>query len=486
MTFDTDPENCVDALSRLSVVGFSETAVRDRLGLDDLNDLQMRAAAIYRRQRLKPRDPLASAIDLFLLQGWLPASELDQLFSRRDQDALVECCLLERSGGLVRALVSLYPVGRDLIFSDHVSVELETNRWSEVPPDRVMYVGTDSRWLARITSRKPVASALDLCCGSGVHALLAASHAEQVTAVDINPRAVRCTVFNARVQSRSNVQVLLGDVYAPIASRRFDLITANPPFVPAPAQRVGFRDGGPTGEDVQRRIVEGLPLHLSPGGMAQLVTEFGDPGREPLEGRLRRWLGDAPMDIYVLRLRAHSAQTYAIGHAEGNAPDVLLESVGQWAANLESQLYRTVVSVLVTIQWSDGTPWTRGDEASPPTGSAGAEVEAVLAAERLARDPGLTSRLRESRVARTGPVGVFQSRTLGAIVPPTAQARRLGMAISIAHDLGPVELDLLAALEQPIATGDILAMGESIAVPHDVTLGALVSLIRKGLVRTVS
>jgi hypothetical protein len=60
------------------------------------------------------------------------------------------------------------------------------------------------------------------------------------------------------------------------------------------------------------------------------------------------------------------------------------------------------------------------------------------------------------------------------------------MAISIAHDLSPVELDLLAALEQPIATVDILAMGDSIAVPHDVVLSALVSLIRKSLVGIVT
>ena len=485
MTFEIDPASCIDAFSHVGVIGYSETAVRDRLGLDDLNDLQMRAAAIYRRQRLAQRDPLDSAIDLFLLQGWLPTAELDRLFSRQDQEALIACGLLEWRGGLVRALASLYPVGRDLVFSDHVSYELETNRWSAVPSDRVMYVGTDSRWLARITSRKPVASALDICCGSGVQALLAASHAELVTAVDINPRAVECTAFNAKIQARSNVEARLGDVYAPVGPRRFDLITANPPFVPAPVQRIGFRDGGPTGEEVQRRIVEGLPRHLSPGGTAQLVTEFGDPGAEPLEGRLRRWLGDAPMDIYVLRLRAHSAQAYAIGHAEGDAPDLMLESVGQWAANLERQSYRSIVSVLVTIRWSDGTPWTRVDEASPPTGSAGAEVEAVFAAERLARDPGLTSRLRGSRVACTGPVAVFQSRTFGAGVPPTIQARRLGVALSVAHELSPVELDLLAALEQPIATIDILAIGERIAVPHDVVLDALVSLIRQGLVRIV-
>jgi hypothetical protein len=29
---------------------------------------------------------------------------------------------------------------------------------------------------------------------------------------------------------------------------------------------LGFRDGGRSGEDIQKRIVAGLPDHLAPGG----------------------------------------------------------------------------------------------------------------------------------------------------------------------------------------------------------------------------
>ncbi|HEX4510373.1 MAG TPA: methyltransferase, partial [Burkholderiaceae bacterium] len=428
--FDIDPAGCDGVLARLAALGFSEEAVRNRLGLDDINDLQLRAVPIYRAERLQPRDPLVSAIDLFMLQGTLPTSELDDLLGPREQQALVACGLLERSDGTARLRASLYPVGPDLIFSDHASHELDPHALGDDPHDRVMYVGTDSRWLARVTLRNPVDTALDLCCGSGIHALLAAAHARQVTAVDINPRAVQCTTFNVRARGLKNVEALPGDLYAPLGDRRFDLITANPPFVPAPEQKVGFRDGGPSGEEVQRRIIEGLPRHLGPTGVAQIVTEFGESDADPLERRLRRWLGDAAIDIHVLRLRTHSAQAYAIGHADGDGPAAFLRSVDDWATNLRAHGYTRIVSVLLAFRRTAAPPWSRSDEARPPTRAAGNELEAVFAAERLARDPALRARLRGGRVVRTGPVGIFESRALGTDVPRSIQARLFGQALS--------------------------------------------------------
>lgn len=81
-----------DAVSRLAGVGYSESLVRERLGLEDLGDLQWRSVPMYRAERLAGRDPLALAIDLFLLQGALPADELGRLF------AVLECDVLIRAG----------------------------------------------------------------------------------------------------------------------------------------------------------------------------------------------------------------------------------------------------------------------------------------------------------------------------------------------------------------------------------------------------
>jgi methylase of polypeptide subunit release factors len=480
--FEADPTACSGALRRLSAIGFDEAGVRERLALNDINDLTLKALPIYRRERLQQRDALALSIELFVLQGSLTTSELDSVFGRTDQDALLHAGVLRRKGGTVRAQVSLYPVGRRLMFSDHAWPQLDEGGRSTVSYNHVMYVGTDSRWLARATVRRPFHAALDLCCGSGVQALLAASHADTATAVDINHRAIACTAFNAQVLGLSNLQALHGDLYAPVAERKFDLITANPPFVPAPSQEVGFRDGGPTGEDVQRRIVEGLPRHLANGGVAQIVTELGEREGEPLERRLRQWLGGAPMDIHILRLRVHTAQAYAIGHARGDDAVSMLDSVDRWAANLSAQGYHQVASVLLAFQWSDA-PWTREDHVDPPKRDAGEEVEAIFAAEHLSREPGLRDRLTLGSVARTGPVALVETQALGTRVPAALRACMVGLAMPLEHGLDPVERDILTSMAHPVTTSDLLAVAARASVSEDIVLDAMVSLVRKGIIR---
>jgi SAM-dependent methyltransferase len=470
------------AVARLVAIGFHEAGVRGRLGLKDLNDVTAKALAIYRRERLGERDPLASAIDLFVLQGTLPTSELDRLFEPPDQQALVRGGILGAHGSSVHALASLYPVGRTLIFSDHAWPQLDPGNRADVRHDRVMYVGTDSRWLARATTRKPASASLDLCCGSGIHALLAACHSKSAMAVDINPRAVLYTTYNAGVMGLSNLEAFHGDLYGPVENRLFDLITANPPFVPAPAQEVGFRDGGPSGEDVLRRIVEGLPRHLAKGGTAQIVTELGERDGEPLERRLRRWLGDALMDIHILRLHVHSAQTYAIGHAGGDDPRAILDSVDRWAKNLMTQGYTRVVSVLLAFKWSEA-PWFREDEAQPPTRDAGPELEAIFAAERLSRDPTLKDRLRTGKIARTGPVALVETRGLGVHVPATVQARLVGLAMPVEHALDAIERDILTSTDHPVVTSDLLSAAAKASVAEEAVLGSMLSLVRKGFIR---
>jgi len=481
ITYEADSAPLAGSLARLTAVGFHEAGVAARLGLDDLDSLQMRALPIYRAERLAERDPQATAIDLFLLQAAVPTAEVEALFGPEDRAALIQAGVLALDGNSARAQASLYPVGARLVFSDHAWPQLDQGGFSTVPHDQVMYVGTDSRWLARTTLRRPVAEALDLCTGSGIHALLAAGHADRVTAVDINPKAVRCTAFNARAWGLANLEARLGDLYEPVGDRRFGLITANPPFVPAPAQEVGFRDGGRRGEDVQARIVAGLPRHLGQGGIAQIVTELGEGDGETLEARLRRWLDGAPMAIHILRLRVIPAQAYAIGHADGDTHADFLASVASWAANLKAQGFRQVVSVLLAFEWNQ-EPWTRIDEAGAPTREAGAEIAACFQAERLARDPALPDRLRAGRVARTGPVALLEGRALGAPGPATAQARLAGQAMPMEQALDPMERDLLVCLDQPAATRDLLTAADRAGLPHAAVLEALKSLVRKGLI----
>ncbi|HEX2312488.1 MAG TPA: methyltransferase, partial [Thermomonospora sp.] len=78
----------------------------------------------------------------------------------------------------------------------------------------------------------PGARVLDVCTGTGVVALAAAlGGARSVTATDISARAVLAARLNARLRGHS-VRVLRGDLVGPVAGEEFDVITANPPYVP--------------------------------------------------------------------------------------------------------------------------------------------------------------------------------------------------------------------------------------------------------------
>jgi HemK-related putative methylase len=112
--------------------------------------------------------------------------------------------------------------------------------------------------------------ALDLGCGSGIAALVAARRGATVAAVDINPSAVRCTSINAMLNGlEDRIEVLQGDLFAPVTGRRFDLILFNPPY-----HRGRPRDPldhAWRGETVFERFAAGVGAALAPYGRGLLV-----------------------------------------------------------------------------------------------------------------------------------------------------------------------------------------------------------------------
>jgi release factor glutamine methyltransferase len=132
------------------------------------------------------------------------------------------------------------------------------------------------------------AAALDLCSGSGAVAVAAALRGvRSVTAVDIHRRSTWGIRLNARLNG-VRVRALHGDLFEPVAGRRFDLITANPPYLPAPpgvARRRGDRawNAGDDGRTVIDRIIDQLPEHLAPGGSVLLIQSSVTGTRETLD-----------------------------------------------------------------------------------------------------------------------------------------------------------------------------------------------------------
>jgi HemK-related putative methylase len=130
----------------------------------------------------------------------------------------------------------------------------------------------------------PELSVLDMGTGSGVGALFAAKAGCRVTAVDINPEAVRCARINALVNRlEDRIDVYQGDLFDPIAGHRFDLVLFNPPYFRGAPR--SLLDAAWRGEDVLERFADGLGSVLSPDGRALIVLST-DGERDALLKRL--------------------------------------------------------------------------------------------------------------------------------------------------------------------------------------------------------
>src|SRR5438876_110103 len=102
-----------------------------------------------------------------------------------------------------------------------LACDLATTRSSRLPREYVDGLIESAPVLAALTVRRPAGSVLDLGAGSGVQALLAARHSRRVVAVDVNPRALRFTAFNARLNGLPHVECRRGNLFEPVERRRF-------------------------------------------------------------------------------------------------------------------------------------------------------------------------------------------------------------------------------------------------------------------------
>ncbi|MGX1135277.1 release factor glutamine methyltransferase [Streptomyces glaucescens] len=163
--------------------------------------------------------------------------------------------------------------------------------WDGVNPliaPGVYHPQEDTALLAAALSDEPLpqgADVLDVGTGSGALALAAARRGNRVTAVDVSWRAVWTARVNAW-RSRLPVRIRHGNLFEPVRGQAFDLILANPPYVPdpddsrAPQGRARNWDGGSDGRLLVDRICREAPGLLRPGGVLLMVhSALSDPDR---------------------------------------------------------------------------------------------------------------------------------------------------------------------------------------------------------------
>jgi release factor glutamine methyltransferase len=128
----------------------------------------------------------------------------------------------------------------------------------------------------------PGSSVLDVGTGSGILAVAAVlAGASRVVAIDVNLAAVECARLNARRYGvLGQVNVRHGDMFAPVAGERFDLVLVNPPYFRGEARTLAQRAymAGAEFEWIKRFAKE-VPNVLEPHGVA--IMTMGDAGELP-------------------------------------------------------------------------------------------------------------------------------------------------------------------------------------------------------------
>ena len=117
---------------------------------------------------------------------------------------------------------------------------------------------------------------LEIGCGTGIVSIHLAHKGAQVTAVDLNPKAVEATRFNSQ-NNRAETEILEGDMFAPVSGRRFGTIVCNPPYLPPSDEKYGDSDlalaveGGPDGIGFVSRLLSESSQCLEEGGSIYLI-----------------------------------------------------------------------------------------------------------------------------------------------------------------------------------------------------------------------
>jgi SAM-dependent methyltransferase len=302
-TYDVPSEHFAGLRDALEQAHYTEAGICQRLGIPSIFDFK---AGLNPQDEIE--DGLGLLIRLFLDGEPIARTRMEPGLGQETLHHLEKLGLVTsrvKHPDLWYATAHLYPVEGLYIASDRTTTG-DPDLGEPLPPDVVYPAITDNtaRFLS-ILPDDPCEDCLDVCAGTGIGALVGASrYARHAWAADLGLRSVHFAEFNRRLNRLENVTAVQGDLYEAIGDRTFDRIVAHPPYVPATEQKLLFRDGGEDGEQILRRIIQGLPRHLRSGGRFCCLTFATDRQEEDFEQRIRKWLGDceAQFDVALVAI----------------------------------------------------------------------------------------------------------------------------------------------------------------------------------------
>jgi methylase of polypeptide subunit release factors len=123
-----------------------------------------------------------------------------------------------------------------------------------------------------------------------------------VARLEIAGRAAKLFWANAAMNGLADkVELINGDLLEPVAGRKFDLISCNPPFMPVPpgVRYPRFADGGSDGLAIVRRLMAGLPEVLNPDGRCEVVGAVLGTRESPDLAPFKKMAADSSLAIII-------------------------------------------------------------------------------------------------------------------------------------------------------------------------------------------
>lgn len=249
----------------------------------------MRAVAEVVRlstEYLRERGLETPRLDAELLVGHALGLSRIELYTHHDRPVLESELVACRE--LLRRRAAREPVAQIIGEWGFRGLRLAVDRRVLVPrPETELLAGRCLELLAGVSAEAP--RVLDVGTGSGAIAIaIAVEHpGAVVTACDLSPGALELAGANA-VRNRVALELVVSDLLAAFAGRRFDLIVSNPPYV-AEAELDRLEPevveyeprqalvAGESGDELLLGLAAGAPECLEPGGWIALECGAGQP-----------------------------------------------------------------------------------------------------------------------------------------------------------------------------------------------------------------
>jgi SAM-dependent methyltransferase len=306
-------------------------------------------------RRTREVSPCNALVRLFLIGLTLDRKAAAQALPESFIDLALRAGLLADDGERLAPNVVVVPVGKLLFASDAFRMLGTEDRAEFVVPAK----NSAADFLRRLTMRDRVATVLDLGCGCGVHALLAAGHCERVVATDISAEAVHYTRFNAVLNDIDNVEVLEGDLFEPVEGHRFDLILCNPPFIIGPSSDFTYRDNPLELDEFCRVLAREGATYLNEGGHLQMLAEWVETGEQTARERVAEWVDGLGCDAWVLRGTPKSPGHYVASRLTDLAGEDYrpATSYEDWLAYFEERQVRAINPGMLLLRRRRANNW---------------------------------------------------------------------------------------------------------------------------------